>query len=279
MLEFFTKYQSLGNDFVLYDWLKKPAYLIDQTLNTSTWPTMVAALCNRHTGIGADGVLVLKEHRSQGCAQMLIFNADGSQAQLCLNGLRCVAHRLVTMHNFPPVFTIETLAGMVECSVGHDEKNKEQLAITTKLSNGNFYGQHTIVIDEKQLNGFIIDVGNPHFIIFSETSTEWLAKHGKSIEEHTLFPHKTNVEFIWPHQTGKNLSYGVLVYERGCGLTQSCSSGAAAITYLLSQQEKIRTNEFITLHMPGGTLTCFIDENNMINVQAFAHKIFDGTLS
>lgn len=279
MLEHFSKYQSLGNDFILFDWFRKPAFLIDQTLNAPDFSATVAALCNRHTGVGADGVLILKEHRVHGCAQMLIFNADGTQAQLCMNGLRCVAHCLVTNHHFPETFNIETQAALVACSVTHDQENPAHLVITTKLDGAMLQGNVSLSIDGRMISGFIVDVGNPHFIIFEPTTLGWLTQHGASIERHEQFPNQTNVEFVWQHAEQEKSSYNVLVYERGCGITQACSSGAAAITWTLYEQGHCKTNVPITLCMPGGVVTCLIDGSNTINLQASAHKVFDGTLS
>lgn len=278
MLQHFSKYQSLGNDFILFDWLKKPDFFIEQTLRASNWPTTVATLCSRHTGIGADGVLILKDNLTQGCAQMRIFNADGTEAALCMNGLRCIAHRLVTAHNFPSIFTIETRASLVTCTVTHDQTDRGQLVIITKLSGASFDGQTSLLVDGKELNGSIVDVGNPHLVIFDQTTLEWLTQHGGTIETHEYFPNKTNVEFVWQHSQD-GTSYNVLVYERGCGITQACSSGAAAITWTLHEQGNCPRNKQINLVMPGGTVTCWIDEDNAINLQAHAYKVFDGTLS
>lgn len=277
MFQHFSKYQSLGNDFILFDWFKKPEVFIEQVLRTPSWPETVRSLCNRHTGIGADGVLILRDNLERGCVQMLIFNADGTQAQICMNGLRCMAHCLVTSHRFPDAFTIATLTSEVACTVTHNAINREQLVITTKLSGAALGQQQTLTVGDKVITGVIADVGNPHFIISEPITLAWLAQHGNAIETHEIFPHKTNVEFVWP-QPETSATYNVLVHERGCGITQACSSGAAAITWSLFCRKQHPQNERITLVMPGGTVTCWVDEDEAVNLQAAAHKVFDGIL-
>jgi diaminopimelate epimerase len=278
MFKNFIKYQSLGNDFILFDGFKKPETFITQELNHPSWSSFVQNICNRHTGIGADGVLILKDNHHSSLAEMLIFNADGTQAELCLNGLRCIAHFLTTHYQFESNFSILTLAGIINCTMVHDKNHPATLLITTQLKQAQYQSTKTLTIDEKQLIGHSTNVGNPHFIIFEPTTFTWLTQHGKNIESHPEFPQKTNVEFIWsipnkPHH------YNMLVYERGCGITMGCSSGASAVTWTLFTQQLIKAEQQITLMMPGGSVICWIDQQHNINLQAEAHMIFTGTLS
>jgi diaminopimelate epimerase len=183
------------------------------------------------------------------------------------------------MHHFPENFSIETKAALVECSATHDQTNREQLVITTTLPGASLQGNASLVIGGRELTGSVVDVGNPHFIIFDQTTPEWLMSNGKLIEQHERFPHKTNVEFVWQDKSQEKNTYNALVYERGCGITQACSSGAAAITWTLFEQQCCAIDKHIMLRMPGGAVTCWVDISNAVHLQASAYKIFDGILS
>ena len=113
----FYKYQSLGNDFIIFDWYKKNQNSIDETLKIRhRLISLVQNSCKRHFGVGADGILILKKD-PKNFPQALIFNSDGSKAEICLNGLRCIAHHLYTHHNFAHNFKIKMGKKVIECVV------------------------------------------------------------------------------------------------------------------------------------------------------------------
>ena len=101
LLKQFVKYQSLGNDFIIFDWYKKPALFVQVELSGGHFSSVVQRLCDRHFGVGADGVLVITSHQEFGFPVVTIYNADGSKAESCLNGLRCVADYLFTEYYAP----------------------------------------------------------------------------------------------------------------------------------------------------------------------------------
>ena len=233
--------------------------------------------------------------------EMLIFNADGTQAESCLNGLRCVTHYLVTHHNFPENFSIKLGKRTIECDVERDKKralalrnepmelasvsngSPFDLLITNNVGSIEYHGEKTVSISAELINSFeghIVSVGNPHFIIFEQTSLDWLTKYGMFLESHELFPNKSNIEFVWeePVKTGVAQRYNVLVYERGCGITQACSSGAAAIAGTLFYLKKITPNQKIELIMLGGSVICWVDDNEQVFLQAGAQPVFSGIL-
>ena len=128
----FFKYQSLGNDFILLDWLDESKYDFD-----ANWSKLVQCLCDRHYGIGADGVLIIRKNGSE--LESLIFNADGSYGDKCLNGLRCVAHYLVIQKNYPPKLEIFMGNKLMQCEVG--------TKVTINVGQANYQKQQQIQFD------------------------------------------------------------------------------------------------------------------------------------
>lgn len=249
MKEFF-KYHSLGNDFI-----------IAEDENKTYEPEEIMGLCDRHFGIGADGVLIFKG------SDVVIYNSDGSNGQICLNGARCVAYHLHNFHNFPKEISIAMGPKKIKHLI-------EDNLITQYIEAGSYKGEKTISIDDKNYTGGVVDVGNPHFIIPQRTNMEWLIKNGSLIEYHEEFPDRTNIECIWPESEN---TYKVIVYERGCGITLACSSGAAAIITLLSAAQ-LPPLKKISLHMPGGTILCWLTEDRQIALQAEAVPVYSGAI-
>ena len=279
LLKQFIKYQSLGNDFIIFDWYKKPSLFIQVELSGGHFGALVKRLCDRHFGIGADGVLVITNDQQYGCPVMSIYNADGSKAESCLNGLRCVADYLVAHHHLPGEFQIQLGVRMIDCMV-HQEPDGTR-TITTHVGSAAVLGQQTVTTAGGTFIGTMVSVGNPHFFIEQQVSLEWLALHGKAIESHELFPQKTNVEFFWQYPEPVIIdvvkSYGITVYERGAGITLACSSGAAAFTGLLRSTGQINDHEKISITMPGGMVMAWIN-SGVISLQATAQLVFSGLL-
>jgi diaminopimelate epimerase len=237
----FIKYQSLGNDFII---ISGPSFSGEQA----------ARLCDRHYGIGADGILFLNGHSVE------VINSDGSKGGLCLNGLRCVAHYL---------------AGGSSSTVALSMAGRDFKCIVNKNSVTSYVGK-VLSIQEVHAAGFAgyyTDIGNPHFIVFEEISSEKLEIVGSKLQHDPAFPAGINVEFVWQTQDG----YKTLVYERGCGQTLACSSGASAIMQTLQQIKKITLEEIIKLEMSGGTLTSWIDAHGIVVQQADASPVFSGS--
>lgn len=271
-LKHFIKYQSLGNDFIVFDWFKKPTSFIHEELKDAQWQQFVTKICDRHFGIGADGVLIVTYSSSDKVPEILIFNADGSNGQICLNGLRCIAKHLFDHHNFPVSFTIKMGSRIIECSV---QSKDGVTTITTNVGCVDYFGPCTIQTTVGQFDGYKASVGNPHFVIFDAKSVQWLAQYGALIESHAAFQQKTNVEFVVPESSKK---YSVTVYERGAGVTLACSSGAAAIMGVLDHLKQCKRGEIITLKMPGGALLCSVEQNGTVTLTASAEYVFQGTM-
>ena len=221
----FTKMQGLGNDFIIIDY--------DEYKKINKSPSQIALeLCDRHFSIGADGLIIVNPNTSQTDIGWIFYNSDGSIAQMCGNGIRCFAKyvyskRLVNKKEF----SVETKAGVIIPKILDDGRvrvnmNKpilEPAKIPVNVQNNlNF----EVKVSDKTFTANAISMGNPHCIIITDKDTKELAlKYGREIETHKLFPEKTNVEFI------KILSEDEInldVWERGCGITLACGTGACA---------------------------------------------------
>ncbi|MBF0387693.1 MAG: diaminopimelate epimerase [Candidatus Omnitrophica bacterium] len=218
----FTKMQGAGNDFVVVDHVPGMDYC-----------DFTKKVCNRHMGIGADGVLVLGESRN--CDfKMSIINADGSEAEMCGNGARCMAVYIKQKFAVvPEIFTLETLAGTIKASV------QGEVASVQLSEPKDFRSNVEIKIGDRKLCGYFINTGVPHTVIFVEGLQEFDVNGlGRIIRQHQVFaPKGTNVNFV---ERVKDGIVAVRTYERGVEAeTLACGTGsvaAALIGYLQSQK-------------------------------------------
>lgn len=280
MMQEFIKYQSLGNDFVMFDWTKKKESLISATLAATSWQTFVRSLCRRHFGIGADGILIIIYNERHDLPEMLVFNADGTQAENCLNGVRCVAHYLFTTQHYPEQFMLKVGRGVIACSVDKPENNPDLISIITNVGQAQYQKQARVHTHDRSFDGHITSIGNPHFVIEEKISPQTLYTYGSLLEKHEQFPNKTNVEFFWHEPSADSTSYKInlLPFERGAGLTLACSTGAAVTLDVLVRTNKVKTNQLVTCIMPGGPLVGWVDEHMTIFLQARTELVFSGTL-
>ena len=221
----FTKMQGLGNDFVVLDY--------DEYKKTLKTPEELAIkLCDRHFGIGADGLIIVNPHTKDTDIGWIFYNSDGSIAQMCGNGIRCFAKYVYDKgYVNKKEFSVETKAGTIIPKILDDGRVRVNMSkpvltpekIPAKVENNlNF----ELKLKDVSFVANAISMGNPHCIIITDGDTKQLAlKYGAEIEVHSLFPEKTNVEFI------KILSRNEInldVWERGCAITLACGTGACA---------------------------------------------------
>lgn len=269
----FTKYHSLGNDFILFDWTDQTEESVLQCLQNPEWKATVVQLCDRHFGIGADGVLVLN-NGPEDSIEMRIFNSDGSEAEICLNGVRCCAYHRY-LHTRSEIIPIRTRKQLTHNQIILGIATPQ---VRTCISTVVYERPLEVPVEGTTFRGHQLYVGNPHYVVFEKMDPSWLSAHGSAIEQHVLFPHKTNVEFVWQEENDPPLVYRALVYERGCGMTLACSSGATAITKALHYLGKIRHDEKIRLLMQGGPLECMISASGEVLLTGTAHYIFSGEM-
>lgn len=274
----FTKMHGLGNDFIIIDNL-------EEKIPENKYSTMSLNLCDRHYGIGADGLaLVLPSTKAD--YQMRIFNSDGSEAEMCGNVIRCFAKYV--HDNFvekKDVISVETLAGIIIPTI--ISRDEEVVGIEVDMGEPRLHrseipmiGEDTDkVVDENiDVNGkkypiTTVSMGNPHTVIFVDNADSIpLSEIGPLIENHQLFPEKTNVEFV---QVVNKNELIMRVWERGAGETLACGTGACAS--LVSSVLNNQTDRKAIVHLMGGDLTIeWQEEDNHIIMTGPATTVFEG---
>jgi diaminopimelate epimerase len=265
----FTKVQGLGNDFVVVD--LRPGRPADGASPSPEQPELVRALCDRHFGIGADGVLAILPSRT-GDARMRVLNADGSEAEMCGNGIRCVAK--VLYESDPALrknaLTIETGAGLLECAITAPGGVVESVAVEMgrprfqrdeiPLAPGGSTRAVRAPIEAggQRFQFTAVSMGNPHAVIFVDDPTADLLalaeRHGPALEIAPTFPHRTNVEFARVRPGTGQAQIDLVVWERGCGITLACGTGACATVAAAAAEERLAPGREVTVHLPGGPL-------------------------
>jgi diaminopimelate epimerase len=277
MMHDFIKYHSLGNDFIVIDWLKKPEFFLQSIIHGKAWPGWVRDICRQHTGVGADGLLIIHGNVDAGVPEVLVYNADGSLGQICLNGLRCVAQYLVIRRGLPAKLTIKMGERNIACNVIKTDQGRAVHQITMTIEPAELQEQLPLVIDGESFEGHVVSIGNPHYINFRSIELPFLQKFGPLLESHSAFPLRTNVEFVWQDCHRDDL-FHLLVYERGCGITNACSSGAAATLWLLYERGIVTAGAKIEIAMLGGFVTGWVQEGSLY-LQASAVEVFSGSFA
>ena len=265
----FVKVEGLGNDFLVVDLRPgKPAYPLAELV---TRPETVRALCDRNFGVGGDGVLAILPG-VQGDARMRVLNADGSEAEMCGNGIRCVAKVLYEQDPAlrKDILRIDTDAGLLDCAV--DVKDQRVASVTVDMGVPQLVPKLVPVeSDEPRLvrvarhardREFAItavSMGNPHVVIFMDDPTanlrELAASYGPALEYDPIFPRRTNVEFAKVRTNAGRPEIDLVVWERGCGITLACGTGACATVVAACLEGRVPTDREVAVHLPGGTLT------------------------
>jgi diaminopimelate epimerase len=262
----FVKAEGLGNDFLVVDLRPgKPAAAIPSAAD----PAVVRALCDRHFGVGGDDVLAILPP-VQGDARMQVINADGSEAEMCGNGIRCVAKLLYDRDPSlrRPVLRIDTGAGLLECRIDARDGRAETVAvemgrpqldppqIPVVAPGQNCLVRSPLRAGDRQFAFTAVSMGNPHAVIFIDDPAADLRAlaeaYGRAIEHDSLFPRRTNVEFARMRQGAAGID--LVVWERGCGITLACGTGACATTVAACLEGRAAPDQEIPVHLPGGTL-------------------------
>jgi diaminopimelate epimerase len=254
---YFSKYHGAGNDFILVDGIRYP--------DTPSWwhRETIEKLCHRHYGIGADGLIVLME--SDSCDyRMKYFNSDGQEAQMCGNGLRCLTLFLRDQgYSVPPLMSIQTLAGDVSVELMADDRVRVIMPavnfsrkVIPMRGDGEAINEE-LKIDNLTLRFTALSVGNPHVVIFGDYTDEQVKELGLKIENHDLFPQRTNVHFVKVESHDKIVQK---IWERGSGATLACGSGAVAAVAAGIAMGLLPHGAAIRVHQPGGELRVAVAE-------------------
>jgi len=275
----FSKLNGQGNDFILID---------SFTDNVELSSMQIATMCNRHFGIGADGMILVKRSGSSDF-YMDYYNQDGSKAEMCGNGIRCMSKFIHDMKlSTRDKFSIGTLAGEkiieldlfkgyiknIKVDMGPPIFNPEDIPVALK---GGEVFDHRLNTPEREFLINCISMGNPHCIVYLEENDDIekipLNIWGPLLEEHSFFPNKTNVEFV------KVLSDSAIimrVWERGVGETLACGTGACAAAVSALKLEKI-TGPAVKVKVPGGVLNIiWKGDSSSVFLEGEAEHSFDG---
>jgi len=286
----FTKMHGIGNDFILIDCIEQICPLDAKDLSAFS-----KRLCHRRFGIGADQVLLLYPSRVADF-KMRIFNPDGSEVEMCGNGIRCFA-KYVWDRNLSDknILEIETLAGiirpekagdMVKVDMGEPIFEPERIPVNVtaesnppSLPSPSFFkgGQGGIIdypvqIADREFKITCVSMGNPHaIIVVDDVSAFSVTYYGPMIENSPIFPKRTNVEFI---QVLAGNEIKMRVWERGSGETMACGTGASAAAVAASV--KGLTGNTVTVHLLGGDLFIEWAEDDHVYMTGPAEEIFEG---
>ena len=256
----FAKMQGLGNDFMLV-YSQVPG-------NVSP---LCRRLCDRHFGIGADGVIFVSPSWVAD-ARMRIFNADGSEAKMCGNGIRCVAKYLYDKGLVrQEAMTVETLSGVKALKLSVERDRVRSVSVDMGAARVEQVG---VALPEG--TGTLISVGNPHLVIFSDTVEDLpLSLWGPRIESDPRFPDGVNVEFV---QVLSPEKLRMRVWERGCGVTLACGTGACAAAFAAVQQGSCPAGQPIEVVLDGGSLHITVDAEGGVSMAGPAVTVFEGAI-
>jgi diaminopimelate epimerase len=274
----FTKYHGLGNDFILIDNRADREPVIT--------PEQAVHLCDRHFGIGADGVIFALPGQDGTDYTMRIFNSDGSEPEMCGNGIRCLAQFLSTLEGADAKiqFRIHTLAGIITPRLEGDSRvtvdmGMPQLSaaqIPTTLASAEQKVINTpIEVAGQSWEVTCVSMGNPHCITFVEdVAAIPLETIGPQFEHHSAFPQRTNTEFI---QVVRPDYLKMRVWERGAGATLACGTGACAsvVAGVLTGE----SDAYATVELPGGCLEIeWSQQDQRVYMTGPAKRVFTGKI-
>ena len=273
----FYKVHGLGNDFILFDARSRRL----------DWHRLAPRLCDRHFGIGADGLLLL-ETGEEAPFRMRIINADGSEAEMCGNGIRCFAKYLAD-HSYIPAdqdeLEIETLAGIqrvrlirrggvveaVRVAMGRPRLDPAEIPVD--LPGPGPIIDYPMTVGSHRLALTFVSMGNPHAVAFIGDPVEAfpLEQVGPKVEHHALFPKRMNFEVV--NRLAPDC-YRVRVWERGVGLTLACGTGACAVA--VAARLKRLAPEKVRVELPGGALDIEWDGQGEVYMTGPAAEVFVG---
>lgn len=277
----FFKGHGLGNDYIVMD----PA-----ELDFKLTPKNIVKICDRNWGIGSDGILTLEKSKKADFG-LRILNPDGSEAEKSGNGLRIFARYLhATRKTRKKSFTVDTKGGLVSIDL-HVDRHGDASAATVEMGQATFEPKalpcslkvkelidRPITAAKRKLTFTGVSVGNPHCVVFKPKGQKWsredLLALGPELENHKVFPRRTNVQLAVP--TGKREMF-ILIWERGAGETQasgssSCAAASAAVRLGLVESP-------VKVNAPGGTLRIDVDADYNLTMEGPVAEVGRGNLS
>lgn len=273
----FSKMHGAGNDFIV----------VEPGNEERDWSALARRMCDRHFGVGADGLLlVLPSQRAD--LRMRIINADGSEAEMCGNGVRCVARYAVERGLVAAErFRLETGAGVLTVETARDERGAVTRArasmgcprfapadIPVTIEAEPPLRNVSLVVDGQTVAVTILSMGNPHAVHFwaRPVSAYPLAQVGPKVEHHAAFPNRTNYEVARVLDRGR---IEARVWERGVGETLACGSGACAVAVAARILHLV--DDRVEVSLPGGVLTVEWDGAGEVYLSGPVEEVFTGT--
>lgn len=275
----FVKYHGLGNDFILIDNRASSEPVVT--------PEQAVKLCDRHFGIGADGVIFALPGTNDADLTMRIFNSDGSEPEMCGNGIRCFAKFLADLEGSANPssrpYRIHTLAGtivpqltadgQVKVDMGKPRLLAEEIP-TTLAAAGEKVINQSLDVAGQSWSVTCVSMGNPHCIIFvDDVAAIPLEEIGSQFEHHPVFPQRTNTEFI---QVISRNYLKMRVWERGAGATLACGTGACAS--LVAGVLTGKCDRTATVELPGGCLQIEWSQDQKLYMTGPAERVFTGQI-
>ena len=275
----FTKYHGLGNDFILIDnrHSSEPVITAEQAVE----------MCDRHFGIGADGVIFALPAQNGTDYTMRIFNSDGSEPEMCGNGIRCLAKFIADLEgsDAKTEYRIHTGAGVIITELRSDGQVKVDMGVprllaaeipTTLAAPDAKVIDVPIKVADKSWSVTCVSMGNPHCITFVEdVSAVVLETVGPQFEHHQAFPQRTNTEFI---QIIRRDYVKMRVWERGAGVTLACGTGACAA--VVAGVLTGKCDRATSVELPGGVLEIeWAEVSGRIYMTGPAQQVFTGLIS
>ncbi len=278
----FWKMQGLGNDFIMLDDRSGDlaAYI--------SYSDLSVKLCDRHFGIGADGIILATPSETHDI-RFVIINCDGTEAQMCGNGMRCFAKYLYEKQIlYKEQMRVQTLAGTVVPKVTLDTQGKVA-SVCVDMGKPELQAkkipficaaetaiQEALETEQGDVEVTCVSMGNPHAVIFVESLNQVnIKKSGRAVERHHRFPENTNVEFI---EVISDTELRMKVWERGAGITLACGTGACAA--LVAAHLTGNTGRRATVHLDGGDLEIYWDKaSNHIFKTGPTYLAFEGKIT
>lgn len=269
----FTKMHGIGNDFVLLDGLRHP-------VEERALPDLARRMCDRRFGIGGDGLILLVAGSSRRF-RMRMFNPDGTESEMCGNGIRCFVRFLRQKgHTDEPVVSVETGAGVLTLEETPDGLVRVDMG-PARLGRGEIpvlgdpedrFVEQPVEACGRTFAGTAVSMGNPHLVVFVEdVQAVPLEEWGPALETHGLFPRKTNVHFVQVAARDRLIQR---TWERGAGATLACGTGACACTVAAALTG--RADRSATVRLPGGELRIEWLEDGRVLMTGPAETVFEG---
>ena len=273
----FTKMHGAGNDYVY----------IDARAEDRDWPALSIAMSDRHTGVGSDGIILAWES-DKADIKMRMFNADGSEGEMCGNGIRCLVRfameRGIVSAGASPI-SVDTLAGvkqvtplwedgkMARAKVGMGEPLLRAEDIPVIAPGHEVVVDYPLQIDGRTFSISCVSMGNPHAVAFVDEPVAEVPLHelGPMVEHHAMFPRRVNFEIV---NVVDRRSLEARVWERGSGLTMACGSGASALAVVARLHDYI--DDEVAVCLPGGELIVRWDGHGPVELEGPIEEVFSG---